>query len=683
MKRFYLFALVAMVFAACTTDETQDVQLADVPETLTVSFEEDTRIQLNEAQKTVWSKDDLVSVFYKSDANDCWKFTGDTGDRTATLQRVSKGEGTRRGDNVIVVYPYRSDYLVSLSSNSIEAYLPETQTYCEGSYGVGSSPMVGFGDYKQFVLKNVCGWLKLQLTGNGERVHSITLKGNNGEQVAGDILIVAEDSSTILASASVDVDDSEVGGSLLLEDDILTEVTLDCGNGVELGAEATAFYIALPPQTFEKGLTVEIESTEGKIMTKSTENSIAIERNTIQPMASVEYEMDVVPLNEIWYTATAKVVPYRPDEFGTTITSNVWDSESGKGVITFNANVTKIGYYAFYECKKLKTITIPDSVNEIRDYAFSYCTSLTSVTIPNSVTSIGDYAFSDCNSLTSVNIPDSVTEIGAGAFSYCTSLKTFYGKFASEDNRCLIVDGVLNSFAIGCGATSYTIPDSVTSIGFQAFRWCTSLTSVNIPDSVTSIGNYAFSYCTSLKAFYGKFASEDNRCLIVNGVLNSFAIGCGATSYNIPDSVTRIGVSAFSSCTSLTSVTIPDSVTSIGSNAFDGCSSLASITIPDSVTSIGWDAFSGCKSLTSVTIGNSVTSIGDNAFEGCTSLKEVYCKATTPPTGHSNMFSSNATGRRIFVPASDDDSIINAYKAKQYWSDYASYIEEYDFSAEQ
>ena len=97
--------------------------------------------------------------------------------------------------------------------------------------------------------------------------------------------------------------------------------------------------------------------------------------------------------------------------------------------------------------------------------------------MPDSVTAIGDGAFKYCFSLTSITIPDSVTTIGGGAFSGCSSLTEFNGKFASEDGRCLIVDGTLNSFA-PAGLTSYTIPDSVTTIGDYAFLSCYSLTSV-------------------------------------------------------------------------------------------------------------------------------------------------------------------------------------------------------------
>ena len=125
----------------------------------------------------------------------------------------------------------------------------------------------------------------------------------------------------------------------------------------------------------------------------------------------------------------------------------------------------------------------------IANEAFLCCESLKKIELPHNITSIGEAAFRDCDSLTSVTIPDSVTTIGSFAFYSCTSLTSFYGKFASEDNRCLIVDGKLIAFA-PAGLIEYTIPDSVTEIGWYAFRDCLSLTSVTIPDSVTTIGEW-------------------------------------------------------------------------------------------------------------------------------------------------------------------------------------------------
>ena len=335
-----------------------------------------------------------------------------------------------------------------------------------------------------------------------------------------------------------------------------------------------------------------------------------------------------------------------------------------------------------------KTLEIPSTldgytVTSIGEHAFSYCYSLTSITIPDSVTSIGEAAFEWCDSLSSVTIPDSVTSIGDGAFSWCNSLTSIT---VDENNKNYSSqDGVLFNkekteliqYPIGNKRTSYSISDSVTSIGDYAFADCDSLTSITIPDSVTSIGSSAF-YNTG---YYNYDANWKNGVLYIGNHLiaanydeipaeysikegtvtiadEAFKYCDSLTSIMIPGSVTSIDVDAFYRCDSLKSITvdennknyssqdgvlfnkdktelilypvgnktsynIPDSVTSIGNGAFGACDSLKSITIPNSVTSIGEDAFSGCNSLTSITIPNSVTSIGDGAFSWCNSLTSI------------------------------------------------------------
>ena len=219
--------------------------------------------------------------------------------------------------------------------------------------------------------------------------------------------------------------------------------------------------------------------------------------------------------------------------------------------------------------------------------------------------------------LKKIEVGNNVTSIGLSAFNSCYSL------------------------------TSITIPDGVTSIGESAFNSCYSLTSITIPDGITSIEQSAFSSCYSL------------------------------TSITIPDGVRSIGRYAFSSCYSLTSIAIPDGVTSIGLNAFNSCYSLTSITIPDGITSIEQSAFSSCYSLTSITIPDGVRSIGRYAFSSCYAISEYHMLPTSPPTlSNVTAFTDIASDCIIYVPYSEDHSVLEAYKTATNWSTYASKMQE-------
>ena len=392
-------------------------------------------------------------------------------------------------------------------------------------------------------------------------------------------------------------------------------------------------------------------------ITLSNDKSYRIE---LEQMAAGESLDDVIeptnscPSNEIWYTsADGNIVePYSGEGsqdnfavFGANIVSNTFDAEKECWVIKFDGDVTSIGYAAFYGCSSLTSITIPDSLTSIGVWAFGYCSSLTSVTIGDSVTTIGDYAFRFCSSLTSVTIPDSVTEMGNGVFIGCCSLTRFNGKFTSDNGRCLIVDGTFNSFA-PAGLTEYTIPDSVTTIGQDAFAYCSSLTSVTIGNSVIQIGGNAFYDCQNIQAVYISdllaWCNINFECHLTEFVsIAANPLYCGANLYLNGEVVTDL--------------VVPDGVTEIRMMSFFGCSSLTSITIPDSVTEIGYAAFAGCSRLTIA-----------------------YCKSVIPPTALFdnrsylwNGFSQNA----IYVPMES----VEAYKSAEGWSEYADRIVGYDF----
>ena len=266
-------------------------------------------------------------------------------------------------------------------------------------------------------------------------------------------------------------------------------------------------------------------------------------------------------------------------------------------------------------------LELDERTTSLHNNVFYNCENITSILLPRNVTSIGESAFYSCGKLSSITLPSSLTSIGGSAFYGCR------------------------------GLTSITLPSSLTSIGDFAFQSCSGLTSIDLPSSLTSIGYMAFlnSGITTVKyqGIIEKWLEIDignlwigEHDFIVNGeeltnlvipegisgIPQNAFVGCsGLTSVVFPSYLTKIEDYAFYDCTGLTSITFPSSLTSIGEYAFQDCTSLTKVDLSNciSLEGIGDSTFEGCSGLTSITLPSSLTSIGGSAFYGCRGLKTI------------------------------------------------------------
>ena len=270
----------------------------------------------------------------------------------------------------------------------------------------------------------------------------------------------------------------------------------------------------------------------------------------------------------------------------------------------------------------LVAIEIGEGVTDIGTGAFCYMTRLKYVTIPNTVTSIRDIVFYACIALKAIVYPSSVTRVGNLQHGFNYEIKAL----------CL--------------------PPTITTIGEAAFRVCNELGRLCIPEGVTALQQYV---CYGLHT-----AKEIVLPDTIAGAIPNYGFGhCyGLVKINIPSGVTSIGIEAFTNCHNLRECLLPEGVTTIGKTAFRSCFGFHDFIIPSTVTKIEGFAF---------------------LYNDGTATWRV--KPTTPPTIEPTAFTSIYAGMTIYVPYSEDHSILEAYKAATGWASKADSIVEEDAPA--
>lgn len=227
------------------------------------------------------------------------------------------------------------------------------------------------------------------------------------------------------------------------------------------------------------------------------------------------------------------------------------------------------------------------------------------------------------------------------------------------------------SMSFGGNSSSSVFSTSISTVANYGRRG--NIRRIEIGKSVAVPGDYAFQSALVDHIVLPKFSS-----------VSALSIGARAFRYCyalqalvVPSGIGSIGSNAFDTCNSIKRIILPEGITSLGQSAFVSCYSLEFVDLPGTLTAISQSCFENCYSLRKVTVPASVTSIAAYAFKNCTGVMEYHMKRTTPPTlVNSNAFDNFHTDCRIYVPKSENEEVLNAYKAASNWSTYADKMRE-------
>ncbi len=361
-------------------------------------------------------------------------------------------------------------------------------------------------------------------------------------------------------------------------------------------------------------------------------------------------------------------VTYACKDDGTAIVLSFDDTVAHLVIGVDGYEVTEIAPRAFYGCKTLESIVLPDSLVKIGEYAFYNCVNMGDLVLPDALTYIGNHAFYNCDKMTAIVIPGNVTHIGVYAFQDCTALVSITvseGVTVIDEHAfagCYYLVQVslpstlteIGNYAFASchyGLTSIIIPEGVTKIGTWAFEYCYSLSSISlpstlteigayafqsvginfiaIPQSVTTIGEYAFNngtiYLAAAKVpatWHQNWNGTDREDYVVYNFKEFYTDAQGVT-YALFRDKTAIVIAYEGEGVSIDLSVQGYTLTEIANSVFQNCNWIESVTLPATIVKIGDNAFNNCRNLTSITLPEGLEHIGQSAFEHCICLQEL------------------------------------------------------------
>lgn len=702
MKRIILCVSAVVFFNACVEEISSTYDEHGSFECLMEQLE-DTKTQMDTYNNIRWEKGDKVVVFDAFTVGECYQVADEcAGQTSGRFIKVDVSGDFTSGteiDNVIAYYPYSSSVGCSKSDASYtltKIEIPSVQSYAKNSFASNTFPMIAVTSSvseKQLKFRNICGALKLQLTGD-VKVRKIILRGNKGELLSGQAMVTASANSL---------------PSINMYDNALTEVTLDCGkDGVQLASdEETMFILTIPPVVFKNGFTIKVVCTDGTYMELSTTKSNTVSRSSILKMPvksfiptgvvespNVNQEIHAGPEGG---TFEVKFMSYGNSKVVIPNEAASWISVADTKAMTEETLVLNVAENKSPE-SRTAVLGVKDSGGDEIGRIAVYQMADEAIQEDMSVFVAEAGALNDMltenqkNAVKKLTVTGTVNSDDFKAIEGMPSLKELdlsgvkvvadiIPNMAMTNIRSV---GSIEWYQSDSNVEKITLPEGLISIGEHAFDGMVSLKDVNIPTTVKQVRQFAFSgtslesvmipsgvlllekavfkRCEALKSVTFEAGSKLTRIesSASNDALgNTSAYGVFHTcssleSINIPSSVSHLGVGTFNNCEALKELVIPEDtrLTSLegyyyldanvlGASPVTGglieeCWNLEKIVIPSKIKKIDKSAFmnSGLRTITFAE-GTQCSEIGDYSFAGCPYLESIDIPSTVRTMGNS------------------------------------------------